>query len=76
MSTDPTGLDGEGCVEATNKQYINVRFDKSDWCEYDGECLIENMLIEKEKACMLCRYRKLIDVPWKLDLKMRERKKM
>lgn len=73
MSTDPTGLGNENCIGATKKKYINVQFDRTDWCSYNGECLIDNLPFEREHICLLCKYRKLLDIPWKLDLKMRER---
>lgn len=73
MSTDPTGLGNKNCVESIKKKYINISFDRSDWCSYKGECLIDDMPIGKERACLFCKYRIPIDIPWKLDLKMRER---
>lgn len=73
MSTDPTGLGNDNCVNATKKIYINVQFDKDDWCGYEGECLIDNMVYDKISPCLLCKHRKPIDVPCKLDLRMKER---
>ena len=72
MSTDPTGLGNESCIEATRKKYINIGFDRSDWCGYDGDCLIDNMLFRKDETCVLCKYRVPIDVPVKLNQKMRQ----
>jgi hypothetical protein len=72
MSTDPTGLGNENCVKDTKKKYINIQFDKSDWCEYKGDCFIDNLVYGREFPCLLCKYRKPIDIPRRLDLKIRE----
>jgi hypothetical protein len=71
MSTDPTGLGGN-CVEATSKKYVNIRFDKNDWCGYDDDCPIDSLLYYDYETCLLCKYRKPIDVPIKLKQKMRQ----
>jgi len=76
MSTDPTGLGNESCVQATGKKYINVDFDMRDWCGYDGDCLINSLAFNKYEACMVCKYRKPIDVPEKLRIAMRQRIKI
>lgn len=73
MSTDPTGLGNESCVDSTRKIYINVQFDIRDWCSYDKDCLVNSLTIGKEEACMVCKYRKLIDVPKELREAMKER---
>jgi hypothetical protein len=72
MSTDPTGLGNESCISATEKKYINVNFDREDWCSYGGECLIDNLLFDRD-MCLLCGYRMKLDVPAVLQRKMDER---
>ena len=73
MSTDPTGLGNDNCVSATSKKYINVNFDKSDWCNYEGDCLIDSMIFGGKDICMLCGYRLDLNVPAILERKMKER---
>jgi len=72
MSTDPTGLGNENCMSATEKKYINVGFDKTDWCSYDGDCLIAHLLFQDE-ICQSCVYKKPLPVPEILKEKMEER---
>jgi hypothetical protein len=62
MSSGPT-LTGDTYIEATKKKYINVYFDKNDWCSYKGKCLIDNVITEREFLCLLCKYRKPLDIP-------------
>ena len=73
MSTDPTGLGNESCISATEKKYINVQFDREDWCSYDGECLIDNLPYDREHMCLLCGYMMKLNVPEILQRKMKER---
>jgi len=67
MSSGPT-MTGATCIEATRKSYINIGFDRSDWCSYSGgTCLIDNVITDKDALCMLCKHRVSIDVPAELD---------
>lgn len=66
MSSGPT-LIGQTCIEATQKKYLNIDFDREDWCVYKGVCKRDNLLIKREEACMLCKWRKPLDMPAIID---------
>jgi len=73
MSTDPTGLGNEGCIAATSKKYVNIDLDRSLWCNNKHECLIDNLIADKELACLMCIYRKQLNIPAMIDQKMKEK---
>ena len=66
MSTDPTGLDGSNCIEATQKKYVNIIFSRDQWCGYKGKCMIDNLTVRGD-VCNHCKYKKTIDVPKIID---------
>lgn len=72
MSKGPT-LTGQTCIEATKKKYLNINFSREDWCEYKGVCKRDHLVIDREEACMLCKWRKLLDIPKILDAALEER---
>lgn len=62
MSKGPT-LTGDSCIEITKHKYINIIFDKKDWCNFKGECNLFKVLTNMDDVCLLCKYRKLLDIP-------------
>jgi len=62
MSKGPVGI-GTVCIEATKKKYINMSFDKSVYCGYEGECPKNLMVFYEDRVCLLCKYRKKLDIP-------------
>lgn len=72
MSTEPTGLNGK-CVNVLKKKYLSVSFERSDWCDFKGNCLITNLIEERDEICFLCKYRKQLNVPLILNRLYKER---
>jgi len=66
MSSGPV-LTGDTCIEVTKKQYLNVNFSIEDWCSYTKHCRIDQLLTDHQNACILCKYRKPLDIPKILD---------
>ena len=66
MSSGPT-LTGETCLIATKKLYLNVEFSLDDWCNYKGYCKIGDVLPTQIPLCILCKYRKKLNIPQILD---------
>ena len=62
MSTDPTGLNNETCIQAINRKYICVGLNRKDWCGYKGDCKIENV-INNINLCFICKYLVPLDIP-------------
>jgi len=73
MSSGPT-LTGDTCIEVTKKKYININFGREDWCSYKGVCNRDNLVIDREEACMICKWRKPLDIPKILDTALEEKK--
>lgn len=69
MSTDPSGLGNETCIESIEKKYINKVFTKEDWCSYKGECKSNDLLIGREYVCLLCEWRRYLNIPELLEKK-------
>jgi len=72
MSSGPT-LIGETYVTATKRVYLNIDFSIKDWCKYNGSCRIDDLLPTSIPVCLLCKYRKPLDLPAILDKKHEER---
>ena len=73
MSSGPT-LTGQTCIEATKKKYVHISISKDVFCTYTGVCHLENLVFEREQACLFCKYRKPLDIPWMIDLAMEGKK--
>lgn len=74
MSTDPTGLGSETCIAAINRQYINIKFDRTEWCTCKDDCLISHTLVwPPEQLCFICKYRKPLDIPKILEEHKKEK---
>lgn len=63
MSTDPTGLDNETCVEALQRKYINLSISRKNWCSYKGNCDRGDVLLGKDDLCFVCQYRTPLNIP-------------
>ena len=62
MSSGPT-LTGESCIEATKRNYLTLNLTKKSWCTYEGKCGIEDVICSEINLCLLCKYRKPLDIP-------------
>lgn len=61
MSSGPAGV-SEKPFEPKN--YINLDLHKKLWCTYKGECKVDDLINRHGfKVCLLCEYRKLLDIP-------------
>lgn len=67
MSSGPTLTGGETYITATQKIYLNIDFSRSDWCTYKGTCRIGDTLPTTLTLCILCKYRKELNIPKILD---------
>lgn len=90
MSTDPTGLgsfDDDNLPnnlgpddfkpkynEIKDKVYINKTFTEDDWCTYSGECKRDNLLYNQRNICLICEWRRPLDIPKLIDTMIKERK--
>ena len=76
MSSGPT-LTGSKCIESTNKHYLNINFTREDWCAYPKKCRVDQLLTKTDQtlSCILCQYRKRIDIPDFLNRANKKRKK-
>lgn len=68
MSTEPIGLDGD-VFTFINKKYINIHFTSEMWCTYSGNCKKDNLTFNCDDVCLLCKWRKPLDVPYILNKK-------
>ena len=59
MSTEPCGAEGNFVTHT----YLNVKITRKDWCSYEGHCLVDRVITGYNDLCMLCKYRKPLDVP-------------
>ena len=60
MSTDQTGTTGN----FTSTKYVNLNLNIYDWCSYTGICDHYSIILDDApECCLLCKYRKLIDMP-------------
>lgn len=67
MSTEPTGL-GKTYVDATKRDYINIKFTPLSWCTYEGKCRVADLMFnDHNKACFMCKWREPLDIPSILD---------
>ena len=58
------GTEGkEDAIKATQRTYLNVVVTRKDWCSYEGECLINDVVFHKHNLCVMCEHRKIFDVP-------------
>lgn len=67
MSGGPTFVGREDCMAAIQKDYINVSFSKDDWCKYKKECKVDYIVNSSCEVCLLCKYRKQLNIPKILD---------
>jgi hypothetical protein len=72
MSSGPT-LTGQTCIEATKRDYINLEFSRQNWCTYEKICNKDDLICTSVDVCLLCKYRKPLDIPLIIEL-MRKRK--
>lgn len=73
MSNGPTRTGGDTYKTSTQRKYINVVFLPEMWCTYSGECRMEDLLFnDHNKTCLLCKWRKELDIPKILDDKIKE----
>ena len=71
MSTDQTGTEGKFITT----KYINLDLNIYDWCSYEGECDHHSIILDDApECCLLCKYRKLMDLPEIIKKKKLQRK--
>jgi hypothetical protein len=64
MSKGPTPT-GSNYKEATKRQYISLSFIPRDWCTYPDRknCPSRDLICDNINVCLLCKYRKELDIP-------------
>lgn len=45
------------------KQHCSIYFKKEDYCLYSGTCEKDRLIIGKEFSCLMCKYRRPLDIP-------------
>lgn len=66
MSSGPT-LTGENCIQAIKRDYVNLELTKKSWCIYEeGVCHKDDVLSCDINLCLLCKYRKPLDIPMRI----------
>ena len=60
MSKGPI-LTGKTLIDATQENYVSITLNKTDWCTFKGDCNLTK--ITMDDLCMLCKYKKLLDIP-------------
>jgi hypothetical protein len=48
------------------KCYINLKLTPEDWCTYEGQCRVKQLLLQNG-TCDCCQYKRMINVPELLD---------
>ena len=73
MSTDQTGTNGKFEVN----DYVYINFNIEDWCSYNGNCEHHSLIIDDAPSCcLLCKHRKLIDIPEVIKKKKLKKRNM
>ena len=62
MSKGPI-LTGKTLTDVTKENYINIVFNKTDWCTFKGGCNLNKICTDVNEICLLCKYRELLDIP-------------
>ena len=65
MSSGPT-LTGENCIEDIKRNYLTLTITKKSWCTYEGKCGKEDVVCSEIDLCLLCKYRKPLDIPMRI----------
>ncbi len=67
MSGGPMTIERQNYINQANNHYLNISFTQEDWCSYKGHCRINQVLIDYVTICLLCKYRKRLDIPTVLE---------
>jgi len=42
---------------------LHIEFTKKDWCTYKGVCMVSRIVGNENNVCLICKYRKPLDIP-------------
>lgn len=51
------------------RKWINFRIDRSQYCGYDGNCFVDDVIITNSELCMYCKWRVPMDIQKMLESK-------